>query len=472
MRNPRHLRRVQTAAASLVAAIALTTAPAVMPAAAALEPSEYNPSTDNPPPAEEPDPPSDMQQSSECATSAVLPNSQFDSIPVNNVFGVDDLHRYANGDGQTVAVIDSGVTPNVRLPNLEGAGDYVLGEDGLEDCDHHGTLVAGLINAGPARDDNFIGVAPAADLLSIRQTSGAYSPRNSQDTGASTLVSLASAIRRAADEGASVINLSVTACVPAGAGVDLSTLKGALHHAAVVKDAVVVASAGNVDDTCSANPGPDPAVPSDPRGWDLAETISLPSYIDQFVLSVGGTDLDGAPYQQSLPGPWVDVAAPALSMVSLDPTAGEAGGLINAEVSGEGETVPIAGTSFASAYVSGLATLIRQRHPSLAAEEVRNRIINTAHPVADGNNHFLGQGLVDPVTALTASVDSTATPGQEITANDSRQPRDPDTALNPAAITFFSVLAAVVLAVGAVGLRAYRKRLRTTATDTTTSEGS
>lgn len=466
-----HRASTRVLATAVVTACAVSLAPVTISPASALEPSTFNPQTDTPPPAGEPKPPSEMRQSTQCATSAVIPDSQFDSIPVNNVFGVDNLHRYANGAGQSVAVIDSGVTPNVRLSNLRGAGDYVLGQDGLEDCDHHGTLIAGIIAAGPARDDSFVGVAPSAEIISIRQTSGAYTPRNAQDSGASTLVTLASAIRRAADEGATVINMSVTACVDAGSGVDLSSLKGALHYAAVEKDAVVVASAGNIDDTCQPNPGPDPAKPSDERGWEAAQTISLPSYIDDFVLSVGGTDLDGAPYQQSLPGPWVDVAAPALSMVSLDPTAGDVGGLINGEVTGQGETVPISGTSFAAAYVSGLAALVRQRYPSLDATQVRNRIINTTHPVADGANNVLGHGLVDPLTTLTASVDTDTTAAQDILSNTSRQPRDPQSIVNPAAVTFGGILIAVIVAVSAVGLRAWRQNLRSEPTASTTSNG-
>lgn len=457
------LRKYRSAAARVAAAVLTAGVVAgTVPQAAALEPATYNPATDVPPPAGDPKPPSEMRQSSACATSAVLPDSQFADIPVNSVFGVDALHKYGNGAGQTVAIIDSGVTPNVRLPHLRGAGDYVLGKDGLEDCDHHGTLIAGIIGAGPARDDGFTGVAPSAELVSIRQTSGAYSPKSSSDSGASTLVTLASAIRHAADEGATVINMSVTACVPAGSGVDLSALKGALHYAAVEKDAVVVSSAGNLDSSsCTANPGPDPHTPSDDRGWGQAQTISLPSYLDDWVLSVGGTDLEGAPYQQSLPGPWVDVSAPAMSMVSLDPTSGEVGGLINGEVTGEGKTVPIAGTSFAAAYVSGLAALVRQRYPSLSAEQVRARIVNTAHPVADSENNVLGKGTVDAVGALTAAVDTDAAgPRQDIPANAGRMPQDPPAVSNPAVWTFAGVVLVVLVAGTAVVLRTWRSRLR------------
>lgn len=440
-------RPVRHRLAATLAAVAVGMTPAVVgvPAHAQLTPQVYSPGTDKPPENSDPKPPVEMEQKSKCASSAVLPDSQFHSIPANVTFRVDELHKYANGDGQTVAVIDSGVSPNSRLPRLKGSGDYVAGGDGLSDCDHHGTLIAGIIGASPAKDDAFVGVAPGVSLLSLRQTSSAYSPKNREDkdVSSSNLVSLARAIVRAADEGATVINMSVTACVPANAKVDLRELRGALHYAAVEKNAVVVSSAGNTDGDCEPNPGPDPNDPLDPRGWDKAKTMSLPSYIDEFVLSVGGVDLRGNPYGQSLPGPWVDVAAPAADIVSLDPAAGDQGGLINAELSQDGAT-PISGTSFASAYVSGLAALIRQRHPELSAEQVRNRIMNSAQVSAGELNNTVGLGPVDPVRALIGDVskDKPARPDYPSQWAEYREPEKDPNRFTP---LFAGVLVALLL---------------------------
>lgn len=440
------MKQLTKITAALGTAIMLSAACPLAPVAGAAEPPTFNPQTDTPPDNGKPKPPFPMKQASQCATSAVLPGSQFHSIPINQVFQVDELHKYANGAGQKVAVIDSGVTPNARLPKLRGAGDYIMGGDGLEDCDHHGTLIAGIIAAQPAKNDGFVGVAPAAEIISIRQTSGAYRPENPDDKGASSLDTLAQAVRHAADEGATVINLSVTACVPANANVNLSKLKGALHYAAVDKDAVIVASAGNIDKSCKPNPGPDPTSQStgdDPRGWKRADTLSLPSYIDQFVLSVGGTTLTGDAYAQSMPGPWVDVAAPAISVVSLDPVAGDTGGLINAEISSQGQTYPIAGTSFASAYVSGLAALIRQKHPELNAQQVRERIINSAHPQAQTMNNTLGRGLVDPVQSLAGDVPGGDWKPQVIPDQSGRVPVKPDHSISPTVLVGVGLLVAI-----------------------------
>ena len=55
-------------------------------------------------------------------------------------------------------------------------GDFVSTGNGLSDCDAHGTLVAGLIAARPDPADDFVGLAPGVTLISIRQSSAAFSP--------------------------------------------------------------------------------------------------------------------------------------------------------------------------------------------------------------------------------------------------------------------------------------------------------
>src|ERR1700761_6867854 len=64
-----------------------------------------------------------------------------------------------------------GVAPNPRLPHLSAGGDYVSTGDGTQDCDGHGTAVAGIVAATSAPADDFSGVAPDAELISIRQSS-------------------------------------------------------------------------------------------------------------------------------------------------------------------------------------------------------------------------------------------------------------------------------------------------------------
>ena len=87
-------------------------------------------------------------------------------------------------------------------------------------------------------------------MLSVRQTSARYAPRTPGDDPVLTratadIGALARAVVHAADLGARVINISAVTCLPADNTVDQSALGAALRYAAVDKDAVIVAAAGN-----------------------------------------------------------------------------------------------------------------------------------------------------------------------------------------------------------------------------------
>lgn len=92
-----------------------------------------------------------------------------------------------NGDPIKVAVIDTGVTKHPFFQNrVKPGGDYVekdgKGKDGLLDCDGHGTQVAGIIAGNPDNVDiGFIGVAPDAQIISIRQSSQNYSEKTKDE---------------------------------------------------------------------------------------------------------------------------------------------------------------------------------------------------------------------------------------------------------------------------------------------------
>ena len=67
-----------------------------------------------------------------------------------DMLNLQEAWAFGRGAGQKVAVIDTGVTPHPRFPHLIPGGDYVMGGDGLSDCDAHGTIVASMIGAAPA----------------------------------------------------------------------------------------------------------------------------------------------------------------------------------------------------------------------------------------------------------------------------------------------------------------------------------
>ncbi|PXX61734.1 membrane-anchored mycosin MYCP [Nocardia tenerifensis] len=323
---------------------------------------------------------------------------------VQKLLGLEHAWQFSRGEGQTVAVIDTGVAPHPRL-SVRPGGDYVSDSDGTADCDGHGTLVAGIIAARPDGGDGFSGVAPAAAILSIRQTSLAYQAKNSYRSddpggmsagGYGTVDSLANAVVHAVDSGATVINMSAVSCRPAGADAVDGRLGAALRYA-FEHNVVVVAAAGNLQQqgACKDQNGT--------AGWDAVRTIATPAWFSPYVLSVASVEPDGSPSPFTLYGPWVSVAAPGSNLISLDSTPGGTG-LVNGTPQADGQVAPVSGTSFASAYVSGLAALVRARFPDLSAQQVMDRIVRTAHAPGSGHDVRTGAGLIDPVAALTAVV--------------------------------------------------------------------
>ncbi|WIV58747.1 S8 family serine peptidase [Amycolatopsis nalaikhensis] len=361
------------------------------------------------------------------------------------------------GGGIKVAVIDTGVTNHPWFQNrLESGGDYVAGttrgqKPGLEDCDGHGTEVAGIIAAKPDNPEvGFVGVAPDATIVSFRQLSENYGPAKetaappASSTGgtpssstnppagsetqlppssggggssegdhtspgqtnggrqlekegtAGTLKTLAEILVRIADRGdIKVVNMSVDNCRTADGGITAGEqqVQAAIHYAAS-KDIVIVAAAGNVTDKCPQNDQPDVKRP---------KTIVTPPWFADDVLSVGAIEeKTGSVAPFSVHGPWVGVAAPGTKIISLDPAEGSSG-LANLTFESGDKASEIQGTSFAAPYVAGLAALVRAKYPNLSAKQVVNRIKETAqHPAAPGGrDQFVGAGVIDPVAALT-----------------------------------------------------------------------
>jgi len=268
----------------------------------------------------------------------------------------------------------------------------------------------------PGAPDGVAGVAPHATVISIRQSSRAYEPEHAvpgdfeAHRKAGTISTLASAIVHAADIGAKVINISVTSCLSAADPVDQRSIGAAVWYAATIKDAVVVAAAGNEgEDGCAQNPMFDPLNTADPRDWNHVKTVSSPSWFSDYVLSVGAVDNSGAPIDKSLAGPWVGVAAPGVGIMGLSP---QTAGPVNAYPPlrpGE-RNMPFWGTSFSAAFASGVAALVRARYPELSAHQVINRILQTAHHPPRGVDNHVGYGMIDPVAALTFDV----TPGDRV----------------------------------------------------------
>jgi type VII secretion-associated serine protease mycosin len=214
--------------------------------------------------------------------------------------------------------------------------------------------VAGIIAARPAKGTGFVGLAPDATIIPIKQNDA---------EGDGTADTLADAIKYAVQAGADVINISqdtAEALDPKD-----STLKNAVDFA-VSRKVVVVASAGN-----------------DGLGGNVKVTYPA-AY--RGVLAVAASDRNNERAAFSQSGDFVGVAAPGVDMISTVPGNGHCSDN---------------GTSFSAPYVAGVAALLKSKYPDWTAQEVAAQIEQTAERSIPGHDRLVGWGVVDPVKAVT-----------------------------------------------------------------------
>ncbi len=283
-------------------------------------------------------------------------------------YGITQAWKTTKGEGVTIAIIDTGVDGS--HPDLAGAvsgGADFSGEGspdgqlpvGSGDTDH-GTMVASLAaGRGSAPGVGVIGAAPEADILSISIGFGGGS------TDSDTQV--AEAVRWAVDNGADVINMSLTRNTLSWPESWDDAFLYAMEH-----DVVVVAAAGN-------------------RGSGTT-TVGAPATMPG-VLTVAGVDRDGkASLDASAQGITIGVSAPSEQLLGAVPGGG---------------VVLWNGTSGATPIVAGVAALVMASHPKLDAAGVINRIVATAKPAgAAGADPIYGFGLLDAAAAVNRKVPS------------------------------------------------------------------
>ncbi|MEW1832673.1 type VII secretion-associated serine protease mycosin [Streptomyces sp. NPDC088196] len=282
---------------------------------------------------------------------------------------LDELWAQSTGKGVKVAVIDTGV--DVKNPQLTKAVDASAGENllptknskgekidrgnnqGTSDTVGHGTRVAGIIAARPAKGTGFVGLAPDATIIPIKQNDA---------EGDGTAETLAQAIDDAVRKGAGVINISQDT---ANAVAPDDKLETAVHRA-LEQGVVVVASAGN-------------------DGLGGKNQITYPASY-QGVLAVAASDRNNERASFSQSGEFVGVAAPGVDMISTVPGNGHCSDN---------------GTSFSAPYVAGVAALLKSKYPDWTSQQIVAQIEQTAERTISGHDRLVGWGVVDPVKALT-----------------------------------------------------------------------
>lgn len=203
------------------------------------------------------------------------------------------------GDGQVIAVLDTGVDlthPDLvgnlwtnPSPGIDGdvhGYDFVDGDGDPDDYNFHGTHVAGTAAASAGNNLGVAGVAPQAEIMAVRVLDG---------DGSGTTADIAAGIDYAADNAAGVINMSLGG--PASSGGD-KAMSEAIARAGEA-DTVVVVAAGNE----GADNDTDPHTPC---------ALSNPNIICVAALNQSGSLAGFSNYGLKT----VDIAAPGTSTLS------------------------------------------------------------------------------------------------------------------------------------------------------------
>jgi serine protease len=331
------------------------------------------------------------------ATVQLGPVESFEAVPVDSdidwaTYPNDPMYKYqwhmrqigmpeawklADGDGVTVAVIDTGVAHGAAgrfsvVPDLDGIGfvkpyNFVGNNDQAHDDHGHGTHVAGTIAQLTHNEIGVAGIGRKVKIMPLKVLSA---------SGSGSVAAIADAIHYAADNGAKVINMSLGGRFPS------RVLKKAVEYAHD-KGVVVVCAAGN-----------------DGRG-----KVSYPAaYPGAF--AVAATQFDEATTFYSNWGKEIDIAAPGGNTRVDQNGDGFPDGVVqNTIVIGDptkNDYFPYMGTSMASPHVAGVAALVVGEGVTEPAA-VEQILQETARKPQDSNKYEqarYGAGIIDAPAAV------------------------------------------------------------------------
>lgn len=275
-------------------------------------------------------------------TSLALPDSRWDlSVLQANYPRLLGLA----GQGVRVGIVDSGISadhPNLEHASIVPGWNYYSNIADTTDTFGHGTFIAGLLAGHSAENSSWLGLCPRAELVPLKCFEGR----------SGYISQIAAAITDAVDKyDCQVINLSF------GTPTSYSSLESALSYAAD-HGVLCIASSGN----------------------DGNSTAYYPAAYD-FVVGVGAVDADRARADFSQINDTVHICAPGKALTSLNYQGGF--------VSGNG-------TSYACAYVTAAAVLVRQAMPSLTVQGFFSLLARTAEDLGEeGYDTAFGYGLLD-----------------------------------------------------------------------------
>ncbi|HEX9889237.1 MAG TPA: S8 family serine peptidase [Nitriliruptorales bacterium] len=309
---------------------------------------------------------------------SLLPTSSDSTIARANRSAADELHATAlweagfTGAGQTVALIDTGISEHADLAGRVVHGPNLAGDRTSEDRYGHGTVMAGLIAGdGTASQGRWTGVAPDATVLSVKVAGADGATDVSQVlAGLQWLVSCHvdhAGGACATTHDASVVVLAYTTDSTQSATIDPLAYAIQRVHAAGI---LVIASAGNDGDGRRGTVDGPGAAP-----WAYTVGAFDASTGWQATFSEYGRTVDGIQKPEALAS-GVNLVGPVDTRSTIARRAPHAlrdGGYIRGS-----------GTSQAAAAAGGLAALVRQAQAGADASHVRALLSASTAPVRGG----------------------------------------------------------------------------------------
>jgi serine protease len=251
-----------------------------------------------------------------------------------------------------VCIVDTGVTywhPDLQQTLMSGASRKQSSTGATltwsTDKRGHGTHVAGIINA---KSNNNYGVRGVGNIP-------LYITRGLGDDGTARESDIREAIEQCDTAGAKVISLSLS-------GTSITTLMKKLLDRLYAKNIIIVAAAGNDGKRIGNYPA------------------SYPN-----VISVGAVQSDETIWKNSNYGPWLELTAPGVSILST-----------GVDKKGQYTFILYSGTSMATPHVAGAAALLMSHWPKCSATQIRYALAKTAKDKGNkGCDDYYGYGIIN-----------------------------------------------------------------------------
>ncbi len=224
--------------------------------------------------------------------------------------------------------------------------NFVSGNNNPNDDNEHGTHCSGII---AATRGNGVGIAGTANVTIMPL-------KVLDDQGRGTGSDIMQAVQYAADNGASIVSMSL-----GGGGFDEAEAE--IYRDVIARGVVVIAASGN----------------------ESSNQIGFPSAYEG-VISVGATDINDQIADFSNTGEGLAISAPGVDVLSTVPGSGYDS---------------FSGTSMATPYVAGVAALLRSVDANMSVDTVRQRLMDSADDLgAPGYDTVFGAGRVNARKAL------------------------------------------------------------------------